>query len=186
MPTVSQIPEFVNRYAIDCAYKICDAPKEYAKGIAYKDNKIVRESKFISGTSKGVTYDYISGPKDIFVHNHPNQPLEPDSPLNFTDIRMAICAGTKKIFASTNNGFTAIDLTTAEQSPKSLYSWAYDADVETDELIKELDAKSLKSDFDFEIVSNNLAQLNTFLRTKLTAFANFSGAIFENVKWKDC
>lgn len=186
MPTVSQIPEFVNRYAVECAYKICDAPIEYAKGIAYKNDRIVKESKFIPGTNKGVTYDSINGPKDIFVHNHPNQPLEPDSPLNFTDIRMAICAGTKKIFASTNEGFTAVDFTTANQSPKSIYRWAYDADNETDELMKELDSKSLKSDFDFEIISNNLAQFHDFLITKLNAFANFSGAIFENVKWKDC
>lgn len=175
MPTISQIPEFVNRYAIDCAYQIRAASIEYGKGLDYSGNKIVRESELVQGKLSSLYYDFNNGPKDIFVHNHPK-----GASLNFTDIALAMQKKVKKIYASTKEGFTAMDFTTMDKSIDIGYLnlWAIAAKGDSQ---KYLD-KSMK---EIREANSIFVPFKDFLSRKLEQFVKISGATFEKVKWED-
>lgn len=175
MPTVSQIPEFINRYALQCAREICEKPIEYGKGINFTGDKIVQESElFTSGkVSRLDDYEFSNKPKDIFVHNHPQGGL-----LNFQDILTAWDKKVKKIFASTKDGVSSMDFTTVDGSIEKGYirSWIISAHGDSLKLLYVL--LKCKTETKSECLRN-------FLGRKLERFAQISGATFENAKWAD-
>ena len=54
MPSVSKIPQKINRYAIKEAYKIRNLDLEYAKGLDYTLDKITAESKLQKGLTESI------------------------------------------------------------------------------------------------------------------------------------
>lgn len=192
MTGISKIPQNINQYAIQWAKKICNEPIEKGKGMDFVCNdtfchEVLQESDLIEGTQHHVNYDFRYDPHDIFVHNHPL-----GTPLSIDDINAAAQAKVKKIFASTKEGYTSLDLTTIEESPEvsrnTMGLWAMDANQEADILVSQLNQEmATKKDplEQFFAVLNSQKRLNDFLTEKLSQFANFTGAIFENVKWDD-
>lgn len=186
MLRISRIPENVNKYAIGWAKRICQEPVENIKGMDFTNwntsyDRIVNESQLIQGFSSHVNYDFRYNPHDVLVHNHPG-----GTPLSFYDISTAVFAGIKKIFASTKEGYTAVDLSviqdSSEKTRKSLELWTLDAISDQNMFVKELD-----KGFIHEIVCKNskTKMISEYLTEKLNVFCKLSGAIFENVKWTD-
>lgn len=182
MIRISKIPENINRYAIECARKICNEPVENGKGIDFNLDKIFSESDLFKGEKDHLFYDFGDNPKDIFVHNHPR-----NVPLSFNDINTAVEKGIKKIFASTKDSFTSMDFTTINESisKNDIGLWIIDADKKSLNVVKESNSKINGSNFDLGITLFNILKFREYLNGKLQEFAKFSGAIFENVKWSD-
>lgn len=171
MPSLSKIPQSVNKYAIECAYKIRNKKVEFAKGIDFNIDKITAESKFIKGKKTAVKYNFATKPKDVFIHNHPSAIVGADE-LSFNDIGAAIKSDVKKIFASTPEGYTSLDLTTVKKNiPKErMLQWILGIKVAWE--IKQLLPRSVEEK---KIMHYN----------NIKKFAKFSGATFSDVKWSD-
>lgn len=186
MTSVSKIPENINKYAIQWARNICTEPIENGKGIDFFSKKIIKESELYKGTIDSLyNYDFRYEPKDIFIHNHPH-----GTPLSINDISAAAYCRIKKIFASTQNGYTAVDLTTIDKSitSKDIEIWATNSIGKCTNFIKELDCLvdlAKNSEDKISIASTNNMKICNYLRNKLQEFAKFTGAIFEDIKWQD-
>lgn len=184
MPSVSKIPKNVNQYAIKYARKICQAPIEYGMGIDFNVDKITRISDVVEGTAKYVKYDHKYSPKDIFIHNHPA-----GSSISLEDIYISMHNGTKKIFASTKIGFTAIDLTKLKKSlsKDEMLNWLKIAIIERN--IKKTRLEQEYNRIPIQNRNNNFKEYNdmfsTFHDELLKKFAKYSGATFSKVKWSD-
>lgn len=184
MPSVSKIPKNINQYAIKYARKICQAPIEYGMGIDFNIDKITRVSDVVEGTVGNVKYDFEYSPKDIFIHNHPA-----NGNLSLQDIYTAVFNGTKKIFASTKIGFTAMDLTKTKKlrSKAEILNWLEVAIIERDITQKTLEIEH--NMLPIQDKNNRVKEYNekflTFQYEQLKKFAKFSGATFSNVKWSD-
>lgn len=186
MPGISKIPENVNKYAIEWAKRICQEPVENAKGMDFSNwntlyDRVVNESQLIQGFKHFVKYDFRYKPHDIFVHNHPG-----GTPLSIDDIDTAIFTNIKKIFASTKEGYTAVDLSaikdSSEKTRKSLELWTINALSDQNVFVENLNRGLIR-----ETISKNskTKMISEYLTEKLNDFCKWSGAIFENVKWTD-
>lgn len=183
---ISRISKNVNDYAIEWGRKICLEPIENAKGMNtnYGDifNEIVQESNLIQGTRSSIDPSYFKyQPHDIFVHNHPE-----GTPLNINDLDAAVRMNMKKIFAFTKDGFTSIDLTAAENSPRvsrnTMGLWTMEAINYQNCFVQDLQKRA----WDENITREDGQQIiSKFLLEKINDFCKWSGAIFENLKWSD-
>lgn len=180
MPSVSKIPQNINKYAIKCAKKICNEKLEIAKGIDINFDKTIRsESDYISGRVDGNDYEIRFNPKDVFVHNHPG-----GTELSYDDISTAIKNDVKKIFASTGQGYTSIDFTTVKKSvsKNDMYTWLFYAQSAAKKFIDEL---APKPNDDMMTMFKKCLQRNEYFNNKLKEFAKLTGATFSDVKWSD-
>lgn len=171
MADISKIPSAVNGYAQICARKISYQPIEYVMGFDYSANgKITKQSLPVRGITENTTcaMDFDSIPAKIIVHN------DEEHILSIHDILIALSRETDKIFSSDKkHGYTAMDFTTINKGRKELKLWIYKAQ---SEFVNEDISQKLKMKKD----------LNNYFEKKLKEFAEFSGAIFENVKWENC
>lgn len=181
MANISQIPENINKYAIEWARKICTEPIENAKGLDFWQGKITEESDIFSGQKSTVNYDFKFDPKDIFVHNHPQ-----GTPLSIDDINAAVRSKIKKIFASTKDGYTALDLTPIEESPEisrnTMEFWTMDAVENQNNFFTEFQKKVINENISRE---DGTKIVTEYLLGKINDFCKWTGAIFENIKWSD-
>jgi len=181
---ISQIPESINRYAVDWAYKIRDRSVECAKGFDIKDGKVFDESDLMIGLQNSINYDFKYDPKDIIVHDHPGII---SAPLSFQDIYVSVNNGVKKIFASTPEGYTSMDFTTRENivSKKSIVEWLKNAITEQKCLQSEL--RSEYRDFNASSLQSEKMGLilREFLIRKMDDFSRLTGSTFEKIKWND-
>lgn len=171
MTGISKIPSAINGYAQICARKISYQNIEHVMGFDYDDKgKIIKQSQPVRGVTENSTcaMDFDSIPAKIIVHN------DEAHILSIHDIIIALSRKADKIFSSDkNNGYTAMDLTTINKEKNELDLWLYKA----------------QSEFENSDISKTLKtkkDLNNYFEKKLKEFAEFSGAIFENVKWKNC
>lgn len=176
---VSKIPADINNYAIQWAHKIARQPIEYAKGINFNAEKILQESDLIKGSENSVKYNFLNQPKDIYIHNHPG-----NTPLNPVDIDVAIRRNIKKMFAATTEGFCAIDFTTVKKgvSKSQLQKWNESATKESIKTFEKLNKKAMEKNANITELTKILSD---YLKSILSEFADFSGAIFEDVKWNE-
>lgn len=193
MPGISKIPENINKYALEWARKICKEPVENGIGFDFIGgntffDRVLQESPVYKGTEHHlVNFDFRGEPHDIFVHNHPL-----GSPLSMEDVFIAVNKKVKKIFASTQCGFTSLDFTpiteSAEMSRNTMEIWADQAVRDSHKYKEELDnVTSIEKNPKEKIwvsIENNI-KLQEYLNEKLKEFAKFSGAIFENLWWSE-
>jgi len=174
MSKLSGIPQAANKYATKCAYVIRNKEFEVAKGINFRYSKVSAESEFIEGLSSGIPYNPATHPSNLFVHNHPL-----GSDLSIMDIFLAIHTGIKKIFASTKQGFTAMDLTTAKKniSKKDMRDWILEA--------HERFRETTKTKWYETLTQEELERQQSIIHQTLKEFAKFSGATMSDVKWSD-
>lgn len=192
MPSVSKIPQNINKYAIECGYKIRNMPLEHAKGINFDMNKITSQSDLITGNWNSVNYPFHNLPKDIIIHSHPE---------NFTfsceDILTAIRCGVKKMFAFDKDGYFAMDFTTVKKniSKTDQLCFILNADEQSDFLMdqrkkaiprKHASTKNKKMTVSklMKIISLKNQWEETY-KNNIKEFAKFSGATFSDVKWND-
>ena len=179
MPSVSKIPQNINKYAIKCAHEIKNKEVEFAKGINFEHGKITSKSELVEGLRSTVSYDFAQSPKDVFVHNHPiftNTIKE----LSHDDIATALKNGVQKIIAATKYGFTAIDFSTASKkiSKEQMYEWIRLRQALFQVKKMELGENKLLGDLAPKMLEKIHYQT-------LKDFAKYSGATFSDVKWAD-
>lgn len=188
MPSISKIPQHINQYATRLALEINNEPVENAMTIG-DYNKYIRLSDPIKGAIGWTVVDvFDKSRKDIIVHNHPNGVV-----LSMQDVITAIAYDIKKIFASTNAGFTALDLTTTKKSisKNELLARSVKANEEMEIFANKLFVQqSIKPDINFYDIDQKIIKkmddaLDKEGYLKLKEFAKWSGAIFSDVKWSD-
>lgn len=191
MPGISKIPDNINKYAIEWARRICKEPIENGIGFDFmcRDtflDRVLQESPVYKGTEHKLgNFDFEREPHDIFIHNHPV-----DLPLSLDDVFVAVEKKIKKIFASTNFGFTSLDFTPIieckEVSRNTMEQWAYHKSREANKYVDELNHISEMEQNPKEkpwVIMGNHIKCYDYLTSMLEEFANFSGAIFEKVDW---
>ncbi len=171
MPSVSKIPQNINKYVIKEAYKIKNKKVEYGKGFDFELNIIKAKSKWVVGNNKSNNYDFEINPKDLFLHNHPvsfNTAYE----LSLGDIGTAVLYDVKKIFASHKDGYTSLDMTTVKKniSKKQMFNWVIGR-----KTIWEIDS----------LLPKSLEEKKKMHYNDIKKFAKFSGATFSDFKWSD-
>jgi hypothetical protein len=169
MASISKIPSNVNRYAIKCCYEIRNKPFEYLKGLNFANGNVTTKSKYIKGTTCNVTYNFSKNPKAIILHNHPFS-LGSSEVISLMDLYSIIFFDTKKIFASSPEGFTSMDLTTVKKTKTEMLIWLYNKIINWQDIKKNIYSTRKKK----KIYYNQIKE-----------FADFSGAIFSDVKWSD-
>lgn len=189
MPSVSKIPQNVNRYAIKCAYEIRNkSVVEYGKGIDFYLDKIKTESLFIEGAVDKIKYPFDdNAPKDLFVHNHPKQ-----TKLNLGDLFVAVVRGIKKVYASNKKGYTSVDFTTVKKSVSMdrMYNWLLEEKTDQKMMFNKL-AEKFNSNLIYKFIPKSIKDFiiysiyNSHNYKKVKEFAKFSGATFSDVKWGD-
>lgn len=193
MPGISKVPEKINKYALEWARKISKEPIDNGIGFDFIGgdtffDRVLQESPVYKGTEHNLNnFDFRREPHDIFVHNHPL-----GGPLSMEDVFVAANKKVKKIFASTQSGFTSLDFTPIVESPEisrnTMEQWAYQASRDSHKYKEELDdivlmEKNPKKRI-WVSIENNI-KLQEYLNEKLKEFAKFSGAIFENLWWAE-
>lgn len=171
MPSVSKIPQNINKYAIKCAYAIRNKKVEFAKGIDFKLDKITHQTDFRMGEAQEIpkeVYDLELDPKDIFIHNHPQIP-NTCRELSLQDIALTVHRDVKKILASTSEGYTSMDMTTVKKSlsKQEMLNWIL-ARAEVLTIAKHMGNNYIPKHY-----------------KTIRAFAKFTGATFSEVKWSD-
>jgi len=171
LPSLSKIPQDINKYAIKCARKICNEKIEFAKGIDFKLDKITNQTDFRMGAEKEIpkeVYNLELDPKDVFIHNHPPVPNSCRE-LSLQDVTLTVYRDIKKIFASTPEGYTSIDMTTVKKSlsKQEMLNWIF--------------AQAEVLTIEKHIGENYILEHYKTIR----AFAKFTGATFSEVKWND-
>jgi len=171
MPSISKIPLDIHRYATKCAFDIRNKKVEYAQGINFIDNQVVKKSRQKKGKLTTVKYNFKTKPKNVFWHNHVKSP-DNFRELSHNDILVAIREDIKKIIASTEDGYTSIDFTTVKK------------DVTKQQMIEWMFCKRAIFNVEklFAVAKENLEKIHY---NNLKDFAKFSGATFSDVKWSD-
>ena len=183
MPRVSLILPSVNNRAMFWARKFSELEVEHGKGFDFIGDRITRESDIVVGGDSKLYYNFTTLPKDIFVHNHPG----PMSPLSFEDVNVAVNSRVQKMIVTHKHGFTSMDFTTADELILRAYlpNWFKDVCERNENLLRQLTSENRKSKINpITLLVENYYKLYDSSVRDLTEFANYTGALFENVNWR--
>ena len=196
MPSISDIPQDINKYAVQQLFRIRNKFVENLALIDFEpiNKSITRDSDFIAFERDEIKDAHLYNPKDLALHNHPSGYYTP----SIEDIKAAVTLGLKKLYVSSHFGFSSVDFTTAKKSMSTndmlelITKKEYELETQWNKcmlknslkrVLNRILFKPVPDRLTWEIENSNANQ--SMLKTKLIEFSKATGVILSDIKWSD-